>query len=64
MVSMTSSCFLPQHLGDGEHEGIVEYNIQGAGQKVRTELACHRPEQEKAGALLLLQLPEELRLVW
>ncbi|TNN45538.1 hypothetical protein EYF80_044264 [Liparis tanakae] len=55
---------LPEHLGDGEHEGVVEYDAQGTGQKVKAELARQCPEQEEAGALLLLQLPEELRLVW
>lgn len=53
----------PEHLGDGEHEGIMEDDTQGAGQKVRAKLARQCPEQEEAGALLLLQLPEELSLV-
>lgn len=42
----------------------MEYDTQGAGQKVWTKLACQRPEQEEARALLLLQLPQELSLVW
>lgn len=54
----------PEHLRDGEHEGIVEYDAQGPGQKVRTELPRQRPEQEETRALLLLQLPQELSLVW
>lgn len=55
---------LPQHLWDGEHEGIMEYDTHGSGQEVWTEIACQRPEQEEPRALLLLQLPEELSLVW
>lgn len=54
----------PEHLRDGKHEGIVEYDAQGPGQKVRAEFPRQRPEQEETGALLLLKLPQELRLVW
>lgn len=42
----------------------MEYDTQGTGQKVWTELASQRPEQEEARALLFLQLPEKLSLVW
>lgn len=62
--ALSPLCVLPEHLGDGKHEAIVEYDAQGAGEEVRAELACQRPEQEEARALLLLQLPEELSLVW
>lgn len=55
---------VPQHLGDGEHEGIVEYDTHGTGQEVWTEIASQSPEQEEPRALLLLQLPEDLSLVW
>lgn len=53
----------PEHLRDGKHEGIVEYDTQGPAQKVRPEFTRKRPEQEETGALLLLQLPQELSLV-
>lgn len=62
-LAVSLSRVSPEHLGDGEHEGIVEYDAQGPGQKVRPELARQRPEQEEPGALLLLQLPQELSLV-
>lgn len=55
---------LPQHLRDGEHEGIMEYDAQGASQEVWTKLSCKGPEKEETGALLLLQLSEELGLIW
>lgn len=54
----------PEHLRDGKHEGVMEDDAQGSSQKVRTKLARQSPEQEEAGALLLLQFPQELRLVW
>lgn len=54
----------PKHLRYSEHEGVVEDDAQGSSQKVRTKLARQCPEQEKAGALLLLQLPQKLCLVW
>ena len=53
----------PQNLRDGEHEGVVEHDAQRPGQEVRAELARQRPEQEEPGALLPLQLPEQLGLV-
>lgn len=55
---------LPKHLGNGEHEGVMEYDTQGTGQEVWAELACQSSEQEETRALLFLQLPEELSLVW
>lgn len=54
----------PQHLRYGKHEGVMEDDAQGSSQKVRTKLSRQRPEQEKARALLLLQLPQKLCLVW
>lgn len=42
----------------------MEDDTQGASQKVWAKLARQRPEQEEPRALLLLQLPQELRLVW
>ena len=53
----------PQNLWDGKHEGVVEHDAQRDSQEVRAKLARQRPEQEEPGALLPLQLPEELRLV-
>lgn len=64
MIGWGFGTLLPQHLRDGKHEGIVEYDTQGAGQEVRAKLARQRSEQEEPRALLLLQLPEELSLVW
>lgn len=61
---MQLSVVSPEHLRYGKHEGVVEDNAQGSSQKVRTKLARQRPKQEEARALLLLQLPQELRLVW
>lgn len=61
---MRLSVVSPEHLRYGKHEGVVEDNAQGSSQKVRTKLARQRPQQEEARALLLLQLPQELRLVW
>lgn len=55
---------LPKHLRDSEHESIVEDDTQGTGQEVRTKLARQRSEQKESRALLLLQLPEKLSLVW
>lgn len=42
----------------------MEYDTQGTSQEVWTKLASQCPEQEEPRALLLLQLPEELSLVW
>lgn len=61
---MQLSVVSPEHLRYGKHEGVVEDNAQGSSQKVRTKLARQCPKQEEARALLLLQLPQELRLVW
>lgn len=52
MFTLQSQCgvsakALPEHLRDGKHEGIVEYDTQGPGQKVRTEFPRERPEQEE-----------------
>lgn len=55
--------FSPEHLRDGKHEGVVEYDTQRPGQEVGAEFTRERPQQEEAGALLLLQLPQELGLV-
>lgn len=42
----------------------MEDNTQGASQEVWTKLSCQGPEKEETGALLLLQLSEELGLIW